>query len=199
MLTFNELRITPDSKYLIVDVSVDSDSCFDEVTLEGIYIDTQDTFVSSDGPSEKAIAYKIKENNFGGPIYSIPDTNCNPVLEDEEYKECFVESNENMKHKRLIIEAEELGLDLSKTMLFVYAVANNIPDIPCAKDKSIIMGTVVNLLPLYRKCISSLKELNNECTIPKSFINSLLEYKALELSIKTGNYTKAIELWKKLI
>lgn len=60
MVTFNELRIT--NGKLIIDVSVPSDeSYYDNVYLDSIVIDNQDTYVS-DGPSSEAIyTYNIPE------------------------------------------------------------------------------------------------------------------------------------------
>ena len=37
-----------------------------------------------------------------------------------------------------------------------------------------------------------------DCSIPKNFIDFILRLKALELCIKTGNYTKAIKYWNRL-
>ena len=83
-------------------------------------------------------------------------------------------------------------------MFFVYAIAKGYPapDTPCGRDNSQILGTVINLYPFYQDTIGYLKELNDTCTPPKNFIDSILRFKALELSIKTGNYTQAIKYWK---
>ena len=45
--------------------------------------------------------------------------------------------------------------------------------------------------------IGYIKEVNNECDVPKNFIDALLRFKALELSIRTGHYTQAIKYWNK--
>ena len=43
-----------------------------------------------------------------------------------------------------------------------------------------------------------IKELDNNCTISKGFIDMILRLKAFEMSIKTGNFTTAINQWDKL-
>lgn len=86
-------------------------------------------------------------------------------------------------------------------MLFVYVIATGVPasNTPCGLDNNKIIGTVVNLKNIYTKAISYLREIEciDNCQIPKNLINFILEFKALELSIKTGNYLQAIKYWKK--
>ena len=45
MVQFNELRITPDNKELIIDVSVKDLDIYTNVYLDYIMIDNQDTFI----------------------------------------------------------------------------------------------------------------------------------------------------------
>jgi hypothetical protein len=40
MISFNELRVTPDGKYLIVDVSIQNMDYYDTVFLDSLYVDT---------------------------------------------------------------------------------------------------------------------------------------------------------------
>lgn len=54
MINFNELRITPDGRYLIVDVQVQDLDYYKDVYLDSIHIDTQQTFIET-GPSNKPI------------------------------------------------------------------------------------------------------------------------------------------------
>lgn len=173
MLTFNELRITPDNKYLIIDVSVKDESYYKNVFIDSIVIDTQNTYVLF-GPSSN-------------PIYTYNS-------EDKE-----AAGNYSKKNIRLILNYQDLGYSLTDNLFFVYAVASGAPaaDTPCGMDNSIAMGTVVTLYPIYCKTIQYLKELNDNCNIPKGLIDLYLRIKALELSVKTGNYTQAINYWNK--
>lgn len=54
MMQFNELRITPDRKHLIIDVQVQEMSYYENVYLDTIIIDTQKTY-SATGPSSKPL------------------------------------------------------------------------------------------------------------------------------------------------
>lgn len=61
MLTFQELKITPDGNNLIIRAVVDEQSFYDNVLIDSVVIDTQDTYVST-GPSSKPI-YTSKVGN----------------------------------------------------------------------------------------------------------------------------------------
>lgn len=166
MLVWNELRISSDSKFFIVDVSVDSLKYFDNVTIDSIVIDTQNTYIP-DGPSNT-------------PLYT--------------YK-----APADSKNARLSLTSEELGLPFCGNMFFVYVIATGTPsaDTPEELLTNPIMGTVINLYPIYKNTLQYVKEVNKCCEIPKGFINMILRFKAVELCVKTGNYPQAIKYWNK--
>ena len=56
MVHFNELTITPDGKYLIIDVSVSSEYYYEDTLIVAIDVDTQDTFTDAYSPSSKAMS-----------------------------------------------------------------------------------------------------------------------------------------------
>lgn len=179
MITFNELRITPDSKSLIIDVSVKDYEYYKNITIDSIIIDTQETYLVS-GPSSNPI-FK----------YSVKSTQDNNLYSAQR-------SLDN-KSIRLQLTSQDLQDKLSTSLLFVYVVTTgkSSPATPCGMGNRITLGTVVDLFPIYCKTISYLKELNSSCSIPKNLIDMILRLKALELSLKTGNYIQAIEYWNK--
>lgn len=175
MIQFNELRITPDSKYLIIDASIINNNYYENIVIDSIIIDTQDTYVAN-GPSSKPI-YTYKVN------YNSKDSS----------------SIQNGKRIRLVLNSKELGISLNDNMLFVYAIATGTPapDTPCGFDNAVTMRTTINLCSFYQNTLYFLREMNNDCNVPKGFINMILRLKALDLCIRTGNYTQAIKYWKK--
>lgn len=194
MLHFNELRITQDGKYLIIDVSVDESSYFDTVSLDSIVIDTQDTYVAN-GPSSTPIyTYKVGEDYQ--QVYSSPD---NSQVLTSDLEPVLVNNELESRRVRLSLDATALGVQLNNTMFFVYVISTGTPssDAPTSTIDPMIMGTVVNLYQFYQKSIYYLKKVSSDCEVPKCFIDFVLRYKALELCIKTGNYTEAIKYWKK--
>lgn len=166
MVTFQELRITPDSQKLIIDVSVKDLEYYTNVYLDTIQIDTQDTFVES-GPSSEVVYTEV----IGGDTKSV----------------------------RLELGTGDLLPTLNGNLFFVYIRTKGTPaaNTPCGMDNIATLGVVSNLYPLHQHAFSYIKELSDTCSIPKNFINYILQYKAFELAIKTGHYTKAIKYWKR--
>lgn len=107
----------------------------------------------------------------------------------------------NYKSLKLEISSLESLIDFNKNILFVYVKTTGIPaaDTPCGMDNQVSMQAVANLYPIYQKFIQYLKEVSDSCTIPKNFIDFLLQFKALQLSIKTGNYIDSVTYWNNLV
>lgn len=196
MLEFRELRVTPDGSHLIIDVAVREHSYYENVFIDSIIIDTQDTYTQN-GPSSKPVyQYKVEEDGVQN-LYALPEEcSCNSILVDEDKSYCFTYGYEEGRHVRIMLSTKDVPLN---NMLFVYAIAKGTPapDTPCGFDNTIIMQTVVDLYPFYQNTLCFLKELNNSCEVPKGFTDMILRLKALELCIRTGNYPQAIKYWKK--
>ena len=199
MIVFDQLNITPDGKSLIIEARIEDFTYFDDVEIDSIVIDSQDTFIPN-GPSSNPIyVHEVPQRDLD-KTYSVPDRCiCNPVLEDEDKQYCLTEGEQKTRHISLIIDEKDLGVPLSNTMLFVYVIARGYPspDTPCGYDNSKTMGVVVNLYPYYQSMMNGVKDINDTCNVPKYFVNNILRLKAIELSIKTQNYTQAIKYWKK--
>lgn len=103
------------------------------------------------------------------------------------------------KSIRLELGTGNLLPTLNDNLFFVYVRTKGAPaaNTPCGMDNITTLGVVSNLYPLYQHAFSYIKELGDTCSIPKNFINYILQYKAFELAIKTGHYTEAIRYWKK--
>lgn len=197
MIQFNELRITPDNQELIIDVSVKDLDIYSNVFLDSIIIDNQDTFVEN-GPSSNPI-YTHTIEDEADSIYSIPENNgCNPILEESTEGQCFTtETNGSVKHYRLVLSGKDISL--SNGLFFVYVTAKGVPDpsTPCNMDNAATMGVVCNLHDIFQSFMPYIREVESDCKIPKGFINHILRFKALELSLAVGNYTLAIKYWNK--
>ena len=173
MIQFNELRITPDEKRLIIDISVPDESYYENVYIEDIIIDNQDTYVEN-GPSSK-------------PVYQYSVHGRLSVFTNEQF---------DSKHARLELTSADLPLN---GLLFVYARAGGVPapDTPCGMDNLVTMRTVTDLYPLYQQAMSYINELSDTCNIPKELTNYILKLKGLDLAVKTGNYTEAVNYYNK--
>lgn len=167
MVRFNELRITEDSKHFIIDVSILNEAYYKNVYLDSIIIDTQDTYTKS-GPSST-------------PVYSYPEED---GLE------------ENLKHIRLTLDTTDIPNLGDLFFVYVRVKGTPAPETPCGMDNITTLGVVCNTYPFYLASINYLKEVTKNCAVPQNFINHILKLKALEVSVRTGNYTDAIQYYK---
>jgi hypothetical protein len=72
------------------------------------------------------------------------------------------------------------------------------PDTPCGLDNKTTIGIAVNLRPVFNHAMAYINETMDSCSIPKSFIDMILKFKAFEVSLRTGNFEAAVKFWKKL-
>lgn len=196
MVDFNELRVSPDRKNLIIDVSIKDLSYYENVYIDSIIIDTQDTYIPS-GPSNSPIfTYEVVSNVT--PIYSLPDCGCNQVQDYIDKENCFETSNNEEKRVRLELDNTALDNHLKGNLFFVYVITKGTPssDTPCNMDNTINLGVTADTYPIYTNMLNSLKELES-CSTPKLFTDAFLRFKAFELSIKTGQYSQVINYWNK--
>ena len=169
MIEFKELRVTPDGNTLIIDAAVKDLSYYDNVYIKSVTVDTQDTYSESGSSTNPLFHYEVASV-----------------------------SEENKKRIRLELNSSVLG-DITGNMFFVYITVKGTPaaDTPCGLDNVTTLGVTADLYPFYKSSINYMKELENECEPSKNFIDSLLRFKAFELSIRTGHYTQAIKYWNK--
>lgn len=186
MIVFDQLNITPDGKHLVIEARVDTLDYFKDVEIDSIVIDSQDTYVDN-GPSQNPVY--IKEFTVEDDLsVSIPCCDCDACEEGRRLT----------RHIKILLSDRDLNVSLNNTILFVYVIAKGYPspDTPCGYDNSKTMGVVVNLYPYYQSMMNGIKEIADDCSVPKQFINNVLRFKAVELAIKTGNYIQAIKYWK---
>lgn len=101
---------------------------------------------------------------------------------------------------RFKLSYKDLGLkDLNDNIFFVYIIAAGVPaaGTPCTMDKEYVMGAAFNLRPIYNAGMGFIKELRRRCDVPRGFIDFILRLKALEVALKTGNYTAAFDIWRR--
>lgn len=191
MISFNELRVTPDGRYLVIDVQVQNLNYYKDIYLDSIHIDTQQTFIET-GPSSN-------------PIYSyvVPDKIDNQIYTQEDNQEVYTEYGENVlvdgeslkiKHIRQFIDIDSIGNNL----FFVWVVTkgNSTEDTPCGMKDAITLGVAYNKLPVYNAAMKYINSIEG-CNIPREFMDFIFRKKAFETCLEVGNYNQAIKYWNK--
>ena len=180
MLQWNELRITPDGKKLIVDVQVQEMSYYDNIYIETLALSAY----------SKPEDYDPTKLRGGTTLYLWRDFDAQ-VGPEEEYME-IGEQGQHYRHLRKCIDIDSI----SDNLFFITATNNDdfAEDTPCSCKETSILGIVYNKQLLYRNSINALKTMNN-CTPSKELIDYILNVKVFEMAINVGDYRTAITYW----
>ena len=68
MIVFNNVRISQDDKYITIDAEIENNKYYENMYIDSVIIDNQDTF-SPNGPSSNPI-YTYKAQPLNSDIYS---------------------------------------------------------------------------------------------------------------------------------
>lgn len=180
MIVFNELRVLNDSSKLIIEVSVNGDQLIDQ-----IWIDTKVPIYRGACPTMTTSAYLVA--SIDDPLYK----------EDIDKFKAVIIPEGKRTHLRLELDREpyEENINFPAEMCHVYVLYTGETE-ECRCNPS--MRTVVNFYPYYQLSIYYMKELSQECKIPRDLIDFILRIKSVEMALKTGNYAMAHELWEGL-
>lgn len=172
MLQWNELRITPDGKYLIVDVEVQNLDYYENIHINTLTLQVY----SKTGKSHTLYIWRD---------YSVPQ------IQGEDYREVG-QNGVTYKHLRKVIDIDTIG----DCLFFVTATNNDdfADDTPCGVKDTVLHGSVYNKYLLYSQSIKALKTMNN-CTPSKSLINYILQFKMFELALELGDTELAVTYW----
>jgi hypothetical protein len=203
MINFQELRITPDGKYLIIDVVIPKYSFYENISIASISIYNKSTYKHPLGLNDPVKVWSPTEEEYVN-TYTSNNSNYTEVLVDIEDNYCYM-LGDKVKRARLAVPVNSIGGRAN--IYFVYvetkgeidesAAGSNYEII--AEEPNIKMGVAVDLQPIYRNTIKYIKEYNKTCCIPTKFIDCIIQFKAFELYLQTGNYVKAIEYFDKYI
>jgi hypothetical protein len=179
MIQFNELRITPDAKYLIIEAEVKSDNYFDSIYIDSIVVNKVKDIYNNEG-SEKEI---FIDNN---------------IIESN--KAVNIELKEGKVRKvRYIIDNNTLSLEnkLRNAFISVAIITSGDSDAPAGYANPRVIASVVDLYPFYIKTLLNIKVLDSLCSNSDELVDCILKFKALELAFKTGNANLAKQYWFK--
>ena len=194
MIIFNNIKITQDNKYLIIDAEIEDSAYYKDMYIDQVVIDNQDTYIQN-GPSSNPI-YTYQAQPQSNNIYTIDDLTNKVTDEDGIAVQDEKDTQSYSREVHLILDKNDL-IEIENNMFFVYIIAGGTPspDTPCGYDVNIALKVVVNTYPIYNTMMQYLKELGNTCGTPYGIIDKILQIKMLDASVQTGNNLKAIEIW----
>lgn len=167
MLKFSELRVF--RGHLLITVEVQQiENYYDNVYINSIKIDTQDTFKST-GPSGNLIYQTTAPE--GSKKFTLD-------LQARDFN-----SSINMSKTMFFVYAEPTGIPD--------------PSTPCGLDNAVTLGVTFDKCPILNQTMAYVKEVNNTCEIPNGFINMILQYKAIQYAIDSGHFEEAIKFYNK--
>ena len=105
------------------------------------------------------------------------------------------------KHLNVEIGSAEFNSgDITTDMFMVYVYTTGAPDekLCCQLTKAYDIGVVFNNCIVYNQLMQGIGELNNNCEIPVNLANTYLNYMAIKFSVKTCNYTDAVNRYYKI-
>lgn len=148
MVQFDELRISKDSRKLIVRAHINTLDYYEHLSISGLYINTDDD----------------------RPDFGVANTN-KAVYKKEDFEE-------GTRQIELEIDCNEtlLEKDFSQNLLFVFIKTKGTPSpcTPCGFNEEYSLGVTFDVAKLYNKAMGYIKELGDSCNISKNFIDFIL-------------------------
>lgn len=177
MIQFNELRITPDANFLIIEAQVKVDSFFNNIGILSVSVNK----VLNDTYEKKNLISWVNASDIENII----------VPEEIETIESLI------KKVRFIINKEQLNTELTNEFLEVVVETEGTSNAPEGYANSIVYAPVVDLYPFYINTLCNIRMLDNLCSNSNELVDCILRFKALELAMKTGNKNLAAQYWFK--
>lgn len=177
MIQFNELRITPDANFLIIEAQVKVDSFFNNIGILSVSVNK----VLNDTYEKKNLISWVNASDIE-----------NIIVPEE------IETVENLiKKVRFIINKEQLDTKLINEFLEVVIETEGTSNAPEGYANPIVYAPVVDLYSFYINILCNIRMLDNLCSNSNELVDCILRFKALELAMKTGNKNLAAQYWFK--
>lgn len=201
MLIYDQLRISDDSKQLMMNFHVNTASYFDNVTLASVTVvavsKTEDISETDCVPPTTGYIYK--------KVYTDGEREDAIVLDRAVLDTAFnnTDSEGHPKSEGATALVPFNGDNFGSLLYFVYVECSttdeNNPCIPCTSPTAMTtLGVTFDTTLLYQKMLQYTKQLNESCKIAKGFLDLVLLWNAFKAAIETEHYIAAIEFWNKL-
>lgn len=194
MVVFDQLRISNDSRKMVIDVHVNQLSYYDNMYISSITLCTEKVVSELNSavvPSD--YLYRIEYDDHPR---SVSLTLTKAVMDN-----AFIHTNNGSAlsgHETATVSFSTS--DFRSHLFFVYVELGGIPaaNTPCDMDKSIYVGVTFDYGTLYGQAMNFTRELAADCTVPRGFIDFILNLEGLKMAIDTDHYVPAVQFWKRL-
>ena len=140
-----------------------------ETIISHIYIDTQDSYLTT-GPSDD----RVYDHEV---VIDDAKDECNSTTDDDKVRKLRIE-----------IPQENICASLRNNFFIIYLEDGN---------EEIVLSTAMWMRPLFNNFLHWIREINNECELPKNYIYLFLQYQAFITSVRTCNIMEAIKIYNK--
>ena len=172
MIVFNELRLDLESNSIVIDASVADNTYYSNIFIKSIKISTQEDY---------------SDLVDGAEVYT--------------------ETSGNSKRVRVTIPMSSLkelkvplcGDSIKDNMFFVRitTVGTLGTGSPHKEKPKYIQGVTFSTESIYNTMMQFIKNIETEGAVSKDFIDYFMECEALRVSIDTGHYSTAIDIFNK--
>lgn len=208
MVQFDQLRISDDGKELFIDVHVNTSSYFKNVYLNGIVIidanSKEKDCKSKDYTGISETDPYVPNNNY---VYkseiSGNEKELHLRLTKADFDAAFVNMNsgEGLDSSKPYAKVSFNKPNFSDSLFFVYIICKGVDSecTPCVLDSSKpTVGVTFDEKLLYQRAMDYIKQLSDNCTVPREFIDFILLWNGFKASIETEHYVPALKYWHML-
>ena len=168
MVVFEELRITNDGETLIVRAKVRSEIYYDNVYIDKVIIDTEETYKEGYPSSNPVYQYQVEDKYDKSVTLYINKAQLSPDFKEHLF------------------------------FVYITTKGNPLPDVPCGADNQTTLGVTLYMGNIYNNFMNYIGDMaNGNCNVYKDFIDQILRFKALNIAIDSGHYLKGIEYYNK--
>lgn len=181
MILFKQLRITEEGDRMIIDINVNNLDYHENIYIDSIYVKTADK-MSNLLPDETESGY-IYKTTFDG-----------------NYKEAslLLTIGDFMNTWRTDSNAVKFDKnDMSNTLFFVVVNCKELYEDDIIATDTVFKAVYDEKL-LYQQVMNLTKELEKECSVPRKFIDFILQWNAFKASLETEHFIPAIKYWNNL-
>ena len=183
MITFDELRVTNDGEYLVIDVRVRKEKIYSSVNIKSIVVGTHKNYVEGESNGTVIDFTSLNEysDNNRHILLRLSNLDLNPIAK----------------------KGQKDYIDLKEDLIYVYVDTTSLQtecDLPCDMMQAHNIGVTLYMGNIYNTFMQYMDELNGKfCSnqVPQNLIDLILRYTALTTALDSKHFIKANEFYTK--